>query len=119
MSKEDKTKPIFGLDKIPDSAYIKILQEEISELKVELGKEKSYIEELEEEVKALKVINEEVDMKKRFKGLLKEKDEKILSLQNQIQKLKFKHKKDLSRIINQKITRDGQSSTDKTGNHPG
>jgi Sec-independent protein translocase protein TatA len=41
---KDKTKPIFGLDKLPDDAIIK-------ELRTELGKANSYIQELENELK--------------------------------------------------------------------
>ncbi len=47
MTKQDKGKPIFGLDKIPDTAIIK-------NLLVEKGKADAYIQELEHENKQLK-----------------------------------------------------------------
>ncbi len=47
MEKQDKGKPIFGMDKIPDNAIIK-------NLLVEKGKSDAYIQELEHENKQLK-----------------------------------------------------------------
>lgn len=106
---EDKTKPIFGLEKIPDSEYIKILKKEISDLKVESGKDAAYILELEEKIRELSNFFRNFSkskLDKKITQILKEKDETIKSLQRTIEKLKMTHKKDLSRIINQKITRD-------------
>lgn len=106
MSKEDKKKPIFGLDKIPDEAYIKALEEKVSSLEFQLGQERSYTEELSEDMNKLTSILLETDLDKKAKILLKEKQDKIVSLEKSITKLKTQHKKDLSRIINQKLTRD-------------
>lgn len=47
MAKQDKGKPIFGLNKIPDTAIIK-------NLLVEKGKTDAYIQELEHENKQLR-----------------------------------------------------------------
>ena len=47
MKNKDKTKPIFGLDKIPDSVLLKMAL-------VENGKLKAYIDELEYEIKELR-----------------------------------------------------------------
>lgn len=58
MSKEDKKIPIFNLEKIPDKAYIKVLQDRVSELAVEAGKDNSYIIELEERLKSLLELTE-------------------------------------------------------------
>lgn len=49
MSK--KHKEIFGLDKLPESGYIKALQEKVSELMVQKGQDTAYIQELEFKLK--------------------------------------------------------------------
>lgn len=47
MSEKSKRTPIYGLEKIPEKAWIKILEKHVRELKVEIGKNESRIQELE------------------------------------------------------------------------
>jgi len=55
MSKKD---PIFNLKKIPDNAYIKVLETTIKELQVKAGQDASYILELEHKLKVLLELDE-------------------------------------------------------------
>lgn len=84
MSKNNKKEPIFGLDKLPDKAYIKALEEEITRLNIEKGKTESYIDELSNDI---------VELKKLSQETLKElaKDKTIKELRKKVNKLEHKN----------------------------
>jgi hypothetical protein len=91
--KQDKTKPIYGLEKIPDSELLKLSQRE-------LGEYKSYCEELEDKVKELeKKLSEphpydQLSKKERIEVSKKMQESVICqTLQAQIKSLKEKNKK--------------------------
>lgn len=76
-----KDKAVHGLFKLPDEALIK-------ELRIELGKQASYIQELEDEIKFLKKEETEEKKKIRREKLFDEYRAQIKNLNDKIRKLK-------------------------------
>ncbi|MDL2310273.1 hypothetical protein LJC39_04070 [Parabacteroides sp. OttesenSCG-928-B22] len=76
-----KDKAVHGLLKLPDEALIK-------ELRIELGKQASYIQELEDEIKFLKKEETEEKKKIRREKLFDEYRGQIKNLNDKIRKLK-------------------------------
>lgn len=76
-----KDKAVHGLLKLPDEALIK-------ELRIELGKQTSYIQELEDEIKFLKKEETEEKKKIRREKLFDEYRGQIKNLNDKIRKLK-------------------------------
>lgn len=99
----DKEKPIFGLNKLPDKAYIKALKGRISELVVYKGKDTSYIHELEDELKTIKqkIDNSDSSSLKKEK-LYNEQKTTISKLTRENQRLQKNNKELVNRIINLK-----------------
>lgn len=94
MSKSSKKDPIYGLEKIPDKAWIKLLEARIRELETEKGKLLSYIDELEHDKKELsKLTTEEFKEFKKdliFDKINKEKEAlayKVYTLKRDIKRL--------------------------------
>lgn len=94
MSKNSKKDPIYGLDKIPDKAWIKLLESRISELEIEKGKLLAYIDELEYYKKELdKLTTEEFKEFKKdlaFDKMNKEKEAlayKVYTLRRDMKRL--------------------------------
>lgn len=112
--KQDKQKPIFGLDKIPDTAYVDILKEEIKELQIQSGKDKMYIAELEYNLNKLRELTPEELTKCKYDIHVKVHYQEVAKLKKHIKDLEYKakqeaknYKKKISQIINTKITKDG------------
>lgn len=110
MAKNSKQKPIFGLSKLPTKAYIKSLEDRISELNIEKGKDKSYIEELEYN---LKLINSRIE-NSSLEGVAREDAYNKLSkkLGDTIKKnikLQKTNKELIDKII--KLSNNGQKET--------
>lgn len=92
-----KNKPIFGLSKLPDKAYIKALEERVSELEIERGKDQAYITELEDELKALSSKSKE-ELKEYRKSVLVNQLREAIGSKD---KLLQTYKKDNKELIHQ------------------
>jgi flagellar biosynthesis chaperone FliJ len=55
---KDKTKELHGLMKLPAEALLKIAEDEIRQLKIEIGKYKSEVQHLESQISELKSSND-------------------------------------------------------------
>lgn len=99
MSKNSKRKPIHGLDKIPEKAWLKILEKRVQELEIERGKDQSYIQELEHELEQLNKLGKE-----DLKDLLR--IEAYNKLNKKVEKLNYKVytlNRDIKRIIEKNV----------------
>lgn len=118
MSTRDKKEPIFGLDKIPDKVYIKALEQEVSDLKIEVGMLTSYVHELEDSNKELlERVTDLLDSRKflnykaaykEMKILLKEEKDKNLLLRQKYNEKQKEYKKTLNELISLKLKQDGK-----------
>lgn len=93
MAKGNKHIPLYGLEKIPDKAYIEALQKENSELKLELGKERSYILELEDNLNKLENLSSQELLEKKIKKQLHKYQVEINKLTREKDKLQKEYKK--------------------------
>lgn len=93
MAKKTKEDPIFGLSKLPNKAFIKVLKGKIAELEVERGKDQSYILELEHKLEEYNNLNNEEIIHKNLKRELEENKKLVREQKKQLHQYLKEQKK--------------------------
>ncbi|MAO08069.1 MAG: hypothetical protein CL596_05085 [Alteromonas sp.] len=110
MAKQEKHKKIFGLNKLPAKGYIKALEEQVKELKVERGKDQSYIEELEDRLRVIKELTpEELECIKKNNEVIRLRSIKN-KLEKDLKKSRDEYKELLTKHIQLKLKYDEETS---------